>query len=129
MTPTDLIRLVADTAPSLPSNASPTLTILTAVLGGSFLLACVAVYKAKAEKGTVVASGAENAVLAMGRSLEQMEKRAVTAENREAQGLRRESTLENQLETIRASAESLLTLVETTLTSHRSDRSHDTDGK
>jgi threonine dehydratase len=127
--PTELVRLLADSTPSLPTNASPTLTILTAVLGGGFLLACVAVYKAKAEKGTVVASGAENAVLAMGRSLEAMEKRAMTAERREAEGLRRESTLENQLETIRASAESLLTLVENTLASHRTDRSHDTDGK
>jgi hypothetical protein len=114
VSPTSWTSVLAGAADSAGSSPSPTLTIITTLLAGGLLLACVAVYKARAEKGTVVASGAESAVVSMGRSLDVMEKRAQLAERRQATGRKREAQLEAQMEALRATSEALVNLCEAT---------------
>lgn len=92
-------RFIAEgTTTVIPAGSSPTLVIFATLLTGGLLSALVLAYKARAEKGTVVASGSEKAVLSMERSLAAMEKRAELAEANELKGRGRESALEKVLE-------------------------------
>jgi hypothetical protein len=117
-------RWLADAAPATVTvgSSNPTLTIFATLLGGGIILALVGVYKARAERGTVVASGSEKAVLSMERSLAAMEKRAMSAETRADSAERRETALEQSLEQARVTAEALVTQIESSLTNARQAR-------